>query len=95
MDIISDDELGFMATLGHIGKFNSADESISAYLERIELFFAANGIEDEKQMAVFLSVIGAKNYAYSVICWHLKSHKKNHWRPSLKPPESISSQNLL
>ena len=52
-----------MATLGHIGKFDPADESISAYLERVELFFAANGIEDPKQVAVFLSVIGPKNYA--------------------------------
>ena len=52
-----------MATLGHIGKFDSADESISAYLERVELFFAANDIEDPKQVAVFLSVIGPKNYA--------------------------------
>ena len=52
-----------MATLGHIGKFDPADESISAYLERVELFFAANGIEEPKQVAVFLSVIGPKNYA--------------------------------
>ena len=51
-----------MATLGHIGKFDPADESISAYLEHVELFFAANGIEDPKQVAVFLSVIGPKNY---------------------------------
>ena len=62
-DTISGDKLGFMATLGHIGKFDPADESISAYLECIELFFAANGIEDPKQVAVFLSVIGPKNYA--------------------------------
>ena len=53
-----------MATLGHIGKFDPADESISAYLERVKLFFAANDIEDPKQVAVFLSVvIGPKNYA--------------------------------
>ena len=52
-----------MATLGHIGKFDPADESISAHLEHVELFFAANGIEDPKQVAAFLSVIGPKNYA--------------------------------
>ena len=33
------------------------------YLEHVELFFAANGIKDEKKVAVFLSVIGPKNYA--------------------------------
>ena len=52
-----------MATLGHIGKFDPADKSISAYLEPVELFFATNSIEDPKQVAVFLSVIGPKNYA--------------------------------
>ena len=57
-DTISGDELGFMAILGHIGKFDPADESISAYLERVELFFAVTDIEDPKQVAVFLS-----NYA--------------------------------
>ena len=52
-----------MATLGHIGKFDPTEENISAYLERVELFFAANGIKDEKQVAVFLSVIGPKTHA--------------------------------
>ena len=52
-----------MATLGHIGKFNSADESISVHLELVELYFAMNSIEDERQVAVFLSVIGPNNYA--------------------------------
>ena len=38
-----------MATLGHIGNFNPAEESISVYLERVELFFAANSIKDESK----------------------------------------------
>ena len=37
-DTVSGDELGFMATLGHIGKFDPADKSISAYLECVENF---------------------------------------------------------
>ena len=52
-----------MTTLEHIGKFDPTEESISAYLERVELFFAANGIAEEKQIPVLLSVIGPKNYA--------------------------------
>ena len=36
---------------------------ISAYLAHIEILFAVNGIKDEKQVAVFLSVIGSNNYA--------------------------------
>ena len=62
MDTTSGNKLGFMATLGQIGKFDPADESIFAYLEYVELFFAANSIEDKRQIAVFLSVIGHKNY---------------------------------
>ena len=52
-----------MTTLGHIGKFDPSEESISVYLERMELFFAANGKRDEKKVGVFLLVIGLKNYA--------------------------------
>ena len=63
MDTISGDELEFMATLGHIGRFDPAEESILVYLEHVELFFAANGITDKKQVAVYLSVIGPKIYA--------------------------------
>ena len=38
-----------MTTLGHIGKFEPSEESISVYLERVELFFAAIGIRDETE----------------------------------------------
>ena len=51
-----------MATLGHIGKFEPTEENILAYLERVELFFTANGIKDEKKVAVLLSVIEPKIY---------------------------------
>ena len=47
---------------GKIEEFQPENESISAYLERIELYFSANAVEEGKQVAVFLSVIGAKTY---------------------------------
>ena len=47
-DTISGNKLEFMATLGHTGKFDPAEESISVYLEHMELSFAANNIKDEK-----------------------------------------------
>ena len=52
-----------MATVGRIEEFNPEKERISAYLERVELFFIANGVEDAKQVATLLSVIGGKTYA--------------------------------
>ncbi len=49
-------------TYGQIQEFCSGNDSIEAYLERIELYFTANNIVAERQVAVFLSVIGGKNY---------------------------------
>ena len=52
-----------MPTFGHISECVVEDERISAYLERVELYFGANDIAPEKKVAIFLSVIGAKTYA--------------------------------
>ena len=38
-------------------------ESISAYLEQVELFFTANSIADDKKVAMLLSVGGGKTYS--------------------------------
>jgi hypothetical protein len=51
-----------MTSFGRIEPFNAENESITAYLERIELFFQANEIANEKKVAVLLSVIGGKTY---------------------------------
>ena len=37
-----------MATVGCIEEFNPEKERISAHLERVKLFFIANGVEDTK-----------------------------------------------
>ena len=50
-------------TFGRIEEFNSEVESFSAYHERIELFFVANEIPEERQVAVLLSIIGTKNFS--------------------------------
>ena len=52
-----------MATVGHIEEFNPEKERTSAYVERVELFFVANNVEDGKQIATLLSLIGSKTYA--------------------------------
>ena len=49
-------------TYGQISAFQPEEESIQAYLERIDLYFLANDIEADKQVPVFLSVLGGKNY---------------------------------
>ena len=52
-----------MATVGHLEQFNPEKDRISAYLERVELYFVANGVEDVKQVASLLLMIGGKTYA--------------------------------
>ena len=49
--------------IGRLTEFDSSEEQISSYIERAQLFFDANGIEEDKKVAVFLSSIGAKTYA--------------------------------
>jgi 5-hydroxyisourate hydrolase-like protein (transthyretin family) len=49
-----------MARLSHINEFDSEKETISAYLERVEMFFQANDVKTEKRVPVLLSVIGVK-----------------------------------
>ena len=53
-----------MATqYGQLGEYHSETEGISSYLERVEVFLSVNGIEEDKQSAVFLSVVGARTFA--------------------------------
>ena len=52
-----------VATIGHLQEFDSTTERISTYLERVELFFLANRIAEDKQVPVLLSIIGGKIYS--------------------------------
>lgn len=48
--------------LGNLGPFDDSVEQWSAYTERFEFFVMANGINEEKKVATFLTVIGAKTF---------------------------------
>lgn len=52
-----------MATIRQLEVFQPDNKRMSAYLERVQIFFAANGVKVEKQVPVLLSVIGTKPYA--------------------------------
>ena len=49
-------------TFGQLPEFHPESESISAYIERANLFFTANTVPDGKKVSVFLTVIGGKTY---------------------------------
>ena len=51
-----------MTTVGRLTEFDASSDSVAAYVERTQLFFEANSIEEGKQVAVFLSAIGPKTY---------------------------------
>ena len=48
-----------MSTLVHLQEYKAEVENISSYLEHVGLFFTANRVADNKQVPVFLSVVGA------------------------------------
>ena len=52
-----------MATHGKIDEFDPSHEAWATYVERLEFYFIANGIEDpEKKRAVLLTVSGPATY---------------------------------
>ena len=51
------------AQLGTLKEFNSAEEPITSYLERVQLFFAANSVARDKQVPTFLSAVGPATYS--------------------------------
>ena len=85
---------------GHIQEFDPNVEGISSYLERMGLYFVANKIESERQVAVFLSLIGGKNYALlrdlllpqqlkDVSLVELMGTLRRHWHLCSFPPHFI------
>ena len=57
------DEGEAMATIGQLSEFQPETEKASAYLERVKLFLLANSVGDDKQVAVLLTVIGARHFS--------------------------------
>ena len=64
MDGIIHSAFLMMATsfIGTLAEFNPEEQDIASYLEKVELFFIANNIAEEKKVAVFLTVAGQKTY---------------------------------
>ena len=50
-------------TYGMIKEFDPESETISAYLEHLQLYFEANEVANAKKVSVLLTVIGPKVYA--------------------------------
>ena len=48
--------------LGTLGEFDPRTSGIASYLERVQLYFEANAVDDDRKVPVLLTVIGAKTY---------------------------------
>ncbi|XP_067026439.1 uncharacterized protein [Acropora muricata] len=55
-----------MALVGQVGEYVDGKEDIASYIERTELYFAANYVEKGNEVVALLAVIGAD--AYGVLC---------------------------
>ena len=47
---------------GQLSQFDSEQETLSAYLERVDIFFQANNIAEEKQVGIY--------YYYYYYCYY-------------------------
>ena len=52
-----------MNIIGSLSTFQPENEKIEVYLLRVQLYFDANGIKEDKQVDVLLTVIGSGTYA--------------------------------
>ena len=51
------------SVFGQIQEFDPSSELFTVYMERVNLFFTANDVPDEKKVLVFLTVVGKPTYA--------------------------------
>ena len=51
-----------MALVGQVGEYVDGKEDIAGYIERIDLYFAANYVEKDNEVVTLLAVIGADAY---------------------------------
>ena len=49
--------------IGNLPEYRHENELFSSYIERVEFFFEANSIADEKNVTVVLSLVGSKTYS--------------------------------
>ena len=49
-------------SLGALHEFHPNGEDFSTYVERVQIFFAANDVPEAKQVPVFLNAVGGNTY---------------------------------
>ena len=54
-----------MALVGQVGEYGDGKEDIASYIERVELYFAANYVKADYKVATFIAFI--RSDAYGVL----------------------------
>ena len=52
-----------MPTIGKLEQYNEKAEDWCSYIERLEMYFKANDVSDEKKVPVLISSMGPSTYA--------------------------------
>ena len=52
-----------MSLIGNVGSYNEAEEEFESYVSRVELFFDASSIAEDKKVPSFLTLIGPKTFS--------------------------------
>ena len=52
-----------MNSIGKLEEFDEARNDWTAYIERVEQYFLANDVADDKRVPVLLTLIGGKTYS--------------------------------
>eukprot|EP00096_Caligus_rogercresseyi_P008632 TRINITY_DN2783_c0_g1_i5.p1 TRINITY_DN2783_c0_g1~~TRINITY_DN2783_c0_g1_i5.p1 ORF type:complete len:181 (-),score=1.19 TRINITY_DN2783_c0_g1_i5:600-1142(-) len=52
-----------MTRVGEVGSFDELKEDFDSYMERVQIYFLANSIEEKLHVCSFLSLAGSKIYA--------------------------------
>ena len=75
-------------TIGTIHAFNESEEEFESYCSRVDLYFVANDVKDEKKVACFLTLVGPKVYGLArnlLSCSYdeIKDALKAHYKPKV------------
>ena len=50
------------AAIGRLDEFQMGKDDFNCYVKRMEQYFVANGMSEDKQVAAFLTAIGGPTY---------------------------------
>ena len=79
-----------LTLLVFLSAFKPKGEKIGVYLEHVWSYFKANGIDDNKQVTVLLTVIPM---LCREVLWFLQSHGRNHFMSYQRLFAAILTQN--